>query len=58
MSQRETYSMKALIFIYIMNLRILVVCADYLCSKNELNNKERKKVSKKGKINSVYISNK
>ena len=59
MSQRETYSMKTLIFIYIMSLRIVVVCVDYLRNKNESNDKERKKENEEEqKINSVYISDK
>ena len=48
-NQRETSSIKALIFIYIMSLRIVVVCADYLRNKNESNDKKRKKESKKEK---------
>ena len=32
-----------------MSLRIIVVCADYLRNKYELNDKDRKKESEKGK---------
>ena len=58
MSQREIYSIKVLIFIYITSLRIVVVCADYLRNKNKSNDKERKIESEREKINSVYISDK
>ena len=41
-----------------MSLRIVIVCADYLRNKNELNNKEKKKESEKKEINSIYMSDK
>ena len=37
-----------------MSFRIVVVCANYLRNKKELNNKERKKESEKGK-NKQYL---
>ena len=41
-----------------MSLRIVVVCANYLRSKNKLNDKKRKEKARKKEINSIYISNK
>ena len=43
--------MKVLIFIYIISLCIVVVCANYLRNKNKLNNKKRKKESEREKNN-------
>ena len=41
-----------------MNLCIVFVRANYLRRRNESNDKERRKKARKGKINSIYISDK
>ena len=46
--------MKALIFVYIMSLYIVVVCANYLRNKNKSNDKKKKKVSEKER-NKQYL---
>ena len=38
-----------------MSLRIVVVCTNHLCNKNESNDKEKKKESEKGKKLTIFI---